>query len=207
MAMAYNYLEEMMQAVFQSCMSMDSEYSERLFHKLNNRDRIDMLSAAIKSSRFHRDAKERLSYLLQCYDICTENRNILMHAAFRETFADMLHLGKRSSNNPKVENAFRISLAELRRIAEEICEQTSYATDLYYWVSVRKVFPPSYRNSLKTPPLSKLSAYPNLVRILQGVPDFGTTLPERPRKPHKLTPYLPPKAGTVVPFPPRPSRA
>jgi hypothetical protein len=185
--LAYNWLEEGLDYIFQICMPVEKEFSQRLFHKMNNRDRIDLLSAIVKSSRFHADAKDRLNYLIQCYDICTENRNILLHASFQEAYAGVLHLAKRSKNDPIKRNRFKIPLADLRRVAEEMHELYSFTLDLMVWLQFRKAFHSKYRNSLKIPPLNEIP-YPKMRHVLEAVPDFGTTLPQKPRKPHKLTP-------------------
>jgi hypothetical protein len=189
-----------MDGVFQFCMPTDKDYSQRLFHKLNNRDRIDLLTAVINSSGFHADAIDNLNHLLRCYDICTENRNILMHAAFRETHKDVLHLVKKSSNSPTIENEFRIPLAELREVADQISSLISYAADLTIWVGIRKGLPAKYLGSLKMPPVNKIKSK-NLREVLQIVPEFAT-LPKKPPKPRKLTPYQPatnPKGATLPP--------
>lgn len=184
--LAYNHLESYLSLVFQACMPTKDDFSERLFHKLNNRDRIDLLSAIVRSSQFHDEAKDRLIHLLHCYDICTENRNILLHATFDESYADVLHLSKRSSNDPAVQNRFKVPLAELRIVAEQMHTISDYILALLLWVTVRKGLPASYKRSLSIPPTERIR-YPNLRRVLEAVPAIAT-LPEKPPKPRRLTP-------------------
>jgi hypothetical protein len=188
--LAYNNLESYLDLIFQACMPTEKSFSERLFHKLNNRDRIDLLLAVIRSSRFHPQAKDRLNHLLQCYAICTENRNILSHATSEEAYAGVFHLSKRSANDPAVTNRFKIPLADLRLVAEQIHEISEYMTQLLFWLMVRSGLPGSYKSSLLIPPLEKITR-PNLRRVLQAVPEIAT-LPEKPPKPRRLIPSTPP---------------
>jgi len=57
-----------MDLIFQICMPTEKTFSQRLFHKMGNRDRIDMLSAIVKSSQFHPKAKDCLNHLLHCFE-------------------------------------------------------------------------------------------------------------------------------------------
>lgn len=188
--LAYNNLESYLDLIFQFCMPTDKDFSERLFHKLNNKDRIDLLVAVIRSSHFHPQAKDRLNHLLQCYGICTENRNILLHATSEEAYAGVFHLSKRSANDPAVTNRFKIPLADLRLVAEQIHEISEYVIQLLFWLTVRKGLPGSYRGSLLIQPLEKITRS-TLRRVLQAVPEIAT-LPEKPPKPRRLVPSAPP---------------
>lgn len=75
----YNLLQTMMERIFEASAPLESDYAKLLFHRLNNRERIDLFSAFIRKNE--RDEKAR-DVMLECilhYDVCTENRNILMH--------------------------------------------------------------------------------------------------------------------------------
>lgn len=185
--LAYNFLQDGRDYLFQTCMPTERGVSQRLFHILNNRERIELFAAVVKSSKFHPEAKDRLNYLIQCFDICTDNRNILLHAMSYESYADEIHFGKRSSNNPSTENRFKIQSTALRSVADEIHSLIGYQQELLVWIEFRKHFPSKYRGSLKTPPLNEIRA-PKLKHVLRAVPGFGTTLPVKPLKPRKLTP-------------------
>jgi hypothetical protein len=82
--LVYNYLQEAFTLLFTLCMPTRSDFSEALFHKLNNRDRINLLYAVIDKNEMEEDVREALHYGLLCYDVCTENRNILMHTLRRD---------------------------------------------------------------------------------------------------------------------------
>ena len=50
------------------------------FHRSNNRDRVDLLTAVVNKNEPDDGIRERVLWALQCFDICTANRNVLMHA-------------------------------------------------------------------------------------------------------------------------------
>ena len=78
--LAYNLLESMAERVFKRCAPLDSlNFAKGLFHKLTNRDRIDLLKAFVNKNESAPDVRDALLHFVLCYDICTENRNILMH--------------------------------------------------------------------------------------------------------------------------------
>ncbi len=84
-SLAYNLLEDMMGMIFTSSMPTKTAFSEGLFQKLNNRDRMNFLKAVIDHNEKHEPAKSAFLYLITCFDICTENRNILMHVIVEVT--------------------------------------------------------------------------------------------------------------------------
>jgi hypothetical protein len=203
--LAYNSLEASMGGIFQFVMSTEKTFSQRLFHKLNNRDRIDLLTAVVKAAGFHATAKDHLIHLIHGYEICTENRNILMHSTFQDTYQGVLHLSKRSSNNPSIENKFQIPLADLRAVADQVHQFNHFALDLMFWIGMRKAFPARYRRTLTTPRPDEVK-YPNARKILEAVPEIGA-LPDKPPKPRTLTPHpLPAGPKGAIPLP-RSSRA
>jgi hypothetical protein len=93
--LVFNYLEESIGGVFNETMPTNITFSERLYHKLNNRDRIDLLTAIIQESDKETDIKDALLHLLNCYEICSGNRNILLHAILESADADILNLSKK----------------------------------------------------------------------------------------------------------------
>src|ERR1700733_3809812 len=56
----YNFLENMMERLFQRCAPLESQYAQLLFHQLNNRERIDLLSAFIRTNEKDEKAKDAL---------------------------------------------------------------------------------------------------------------------------------------------------
>jgi hypothetical protein len=159
--LAYNYCEETAGLLFARCMTTDQQFSTKLFHKLNNRTRIDLLTAIISQNEKNEAVKSALFQFLVAYDICTDNRNILMHAILEDAGADLLKLSKRASNDPAREIHFSVPLTELRQLAQEISDTFVFGLKLEVWMTHR----------------------------IRG--DASDALPEIPPKPRKLTPSPP----------------
>ena len=98
-SLMYNYLEEIFGFVFQCSVPADANYLEFLFHQLNNRERADMLSAIVQFGENDAAALDHQLYAIRCFDICTDNRNIVLHAA-PDITAETFRLSKRARNNP-----------------------------------------------------------------------------------------------------------
>ncbi|QIG95480.1 MULTISPECIES: hypothetical protein [unclassified Bradyrhizobium] len=157
----FNYLEEGIGTIFKAVMPTDTDFSNRLYHKLNNRDRIDLLSAIAKTTC--RDGvQEEIIYLLNCYEICTENRNILQHAILESADEDIISLSKKATRDPNRQNEFRIPLTELRGVADDMAELFVYTMRLQAMIDAR--------------------ADPSTTASLAASPD-------RPPKPSILIPY------------------
>lgn len=184
----YNMLESVMSHLFVVTAPLPDEYALRLFHNLNNRDRIDLLSAFVRKNEIDPIVADALLHCILCYDICTENRNILMHSTYFEMYPSdtkttaPTRLVKRASKDPKRELHFDVPLAELRYIADKIAEIFVYARELYGFTFRRK-----HRAFLGAEPLQ------------------SSALPDKPPKPRILIPYQPGAVRKGVPPPPPPS--
>jgi hypothetical protein len=126
--LAYNLLQSAMEWMFVFSMPFERDYSKRLFHHLNNRDRIDLLTAHVTKNE--KDYLDQILYCILCYDICTENRNILMHVTIHEVDIrdpDTFRLTKSASNDPLKQLDFRVTLSDLRSLADETMGVWFYA--------------------------------------------------------------------------------
>lgn len=174
----YNMLEEMFGFVFMSSFPANGEYSEFLFHKLSNRERVDMLTAFINFGELNQEVKDRLLYAIRCFDICTNNRNIVLHATSDSDPSQAFRLSKRARNNPSQTNFYQVPLETLRRVADDAAEAFNYWAKLFYWLTERRASP-------KRP----------------------LPLPDKPPQPYRLSPSRPAAADANMPLPPPPSEA
>jgi hypothetical protein len=177
----YNYLEEGIGNIFQKTMPTDSVFSEKLYHKLNNRDRTDLLSAIIKKSDRADDIKDAILYLLNSYSICTENRNILLHAILEGADTEILSLSKKASQDPTRENQFRIPLADLRLVADQMSEAFLYALQIHTAISARE-------NRRPRASAASDSFFRDVMSGINGVIQGFESLPDKPPKPRALVP-------------------
>ena len=168
--LAYNYFEETIGLLFTRTMPTEEAFSARLYQRMNNRDRIDLLSAIVSAASIDEEIKDGLKYVILCYDICTDNRNILSHAILESSDADIIELSKKAARDPTRLTQFKVPLEDLRRFAEDTGNCFTYALRLSLTISARAA-PQDARGS---------------------IPDWHFSLPSKPQKPSKLTPHLPP---------------
>src|ERR1700722_11473201 len=95
-ALVYNFLEGMMSNVFEHYMPVGKAYARKLFSTMSNQDRMVLLIEVVKEAEKDDDTLEAILYCIDCFHICTDNRNILAHSTYFNLDASMTLLVKRS---------------------------------------------------------------------------------------------------------------
>lgn len=190
-SLMYNFLEDPIGTIFTIYMPTKSDFAEGLYHKLNNRDRVDLLMAIIEQNEQNQEAKSALLHLIRCFDICTENRNVLAHVIVEAAHSGTggFPLSKKARNDPRRTIKFRITVTELRQMADEMMVTFDYATRLAFWFMQRS------RPDLN---LAKAMGWPD--------PPAPAPLPNKPPKPRRLIPSQPQANREGDPLPPSPSQ-
>jgi hypothetical protein len=184
-SLMHNFLQEALELLFRLCMPTERDFSTTLFHNLNNRDRLDLVKAIIDNNETEGDVKEALLSSILHYDICTESRNVLMHANFEISDLEIFQFSKRASKQPlKKPNAYRIPTADLRRIADEMDTTFSFILDLHRWLMQSRA---DSARPLGSP------------TILMGNGE-RPPLPKTPPKPRSLTKFEPPEVPEGEPL-------
>ena len=168
----YNLLESVMSHLFVILAPLPEDYALRFFHNLNNRDRIDLLSAFVRKNEKDLIVADAVLHCILCYGICTENRNILMHSIYFDMSTiepGATRLVKRASKDPRREIHFDVPLKELRDVADTIADVFVYAREIGAFISRRR-----HRAWLGT-----------------TEPLQSSALPDKPPKPRTLTPDQP----------------
>jgi hypothetical protein len=190
----YNMLESVMDNVFVCCAPLKAEDAKVLFHKMNNRDRVDLLTDFVAHNEKDAQVKSIILHCARCYDICTENRNILMHAIYfnPNLKADQTPiLVKRAKKDPLREVHYDVPLSDLRIFADDMVKSFKLAIELYGFLARR-----NFLNAL--PPTNPATGYPKI---------GPNPLPEIPQKPRRLTPYQAQVNRKGDLSPPQPSRS
>ena len=177
MTLAYNLLESEIHELFTLCAPLDYTFSANLAHRSNNRELIDLFTALVRRNEKEPTLREALLHCLKCYDICTENRNILMHV---EIDVEEFKFRKRASKDASRPVQYEVPIPKLRLVAEQTGLIFVYAFDIAEFM-LRKLSP---------------SERPRAPALEQR------ELPGKPQKPYKLTPSELPKAGIAVPSQP-----
>lgn len=196
--LAYNFLEDTFENIFQEMLPTKAEFSKRFFHALNNRNRIDLVKALISESAYD-DAKDAITHFVKAFDILTEDRNIIMHSVGFSNEANIIELLKKTSHNPTKLAQFAVPDSDLRKIADQMVDYVVYGERLKSWLQIKKKPETTGMNTLQLLSLGTQDQIEKAKAVL-------STLPEKPLPPHKLTPYRPPEDQTGASPPPRSSR-
>jgi hypothetical protein len=171
-ALGYNLAEQVFEQIFCLIVPLSINNAQRWFHSLNNRDRIDLVCSLSRNNEHNKKVRESILFAMHYYDVCTENRNIILHSVGYGSRKKPigLKLTKVASKDPTRIIEFHLSLSEIRLVADQMYEGFLYMWRLYGFLEGR------YRKYATTSVL-----FPN------------ASLPDKLLKPRKLTPYQPPK--------------
>jgi hypothetical protein len=182
----YNFLESQMERLFERSAPLEPKYAELLFHRLNNREKADLFSAFVRANEKDEKAKDALLECILHFDICTDNRNILMHVISDgiSEATGMARFTKRASQNPTRKIEFHVPIDDLRAVADQLAQTIRFAFSLSSFLYFRHSPQNKTEETLRIGPLP---------------------LPGIPPKPRKLTPHQRPAAPKGAPLPPQPS--
>ena len=166
----YNEIERAFGSLFKSLTPLDGNIGEAIYSRLTNKERADVMRLVTLRYAADQDLADAINHAILCFNICTENRNILMHLVHDRIDEQLnIHASKKSSAHKDA--FYEISLTKVRQIAEDMHATLTYVVDLLMFV-VRRLGDPDGEN------LDFLG--PN-------------TLPKRPAQPSTLIPLQLPK--------------
>jgi hypothetical protein len=131
-ALTSSMMEEALSQLLMHFLPMQEKTAITMIHKMKINNRVDLLrSLAEERSAELKDKKEHILYALTCFNICAENRNILVHCIHESTdhATKSMSISKRSKK-PFVVLNFQLSLNDLRKCAEEIANTVNFILDL-----------------------------------------------------------------------------
>jgi len=133
-ALNASMLEESLFLLLLTYLPIQRESATRLIGDMNNRDRSDWFRALIETNEKTPDMADRMIHAILCFDICIDNRNMLIHAlhAGTDKLTATMRLTKRARSNPLREIRFEVSIAALRKIADEIGSTLNYMLDWWF---------------------------------------------------------------------------
>jgi len=121
---------ENMIGTFSSVLRPLIQICEVALSQIQQQGRIDLLRAFVRHNEEDKENRDAILYCVSCYDICTENRNILMHSTYFDT-GKAVKLVKRKKKTPHGELHFSVPLTDLRRLADEIASVFVYAVGVF----------------------------------------------------------------------------
>jgi hypothetical protein len=159
-------LEELIVMLLVQRLPMPRHTSIPLVQALSNRERLEWLRALMETDEKDTAVKELLVHAILCFDICMDNRNMLMHALYEGTdqATARIKLSKKARSDPLREIKFQVSLAELRKTAVEMGETVNFMIELWNHVRWRQT-KPHVEYELPLPPLPQKPARPDRLTI------------------------------------------
>lgn len=134
-------------------------------HHLNNSVRLDLLRELAKEQSS--GEAEHILHAVKCFDVCTENRNILMHAMIREPMAP--HEGytarKKHSAKPGVEVSFDLPIETLGKAAENTAAAHSFI--FFLWAYFGMAAHPPWAEEFERMSLPEKPDLPSKLNSLQ----------------------------------------
>lgn len=137
-AMNAAMMEEALTLLLAHFMGLPHDIAIPLIHKMAVGDRTHLVKKIAEAREEElADLSEHLEFAVKCFDICIQNRNILVHAVYVKVdeMSQTVTVSKRSRKNPAREFKLNLHLSDLRRSAEEIANTVNYLLDLWFILS------------------------------------------------------------------------
>jgi len=130
-ALEYGKLEGALQSLFSAATLMQAIHLSSLFYRLSNNARWEALHELAERTELTKELKAQIKYFVECFRVCAENRNQIMHASVGGEYHDVrvnergLILSKYSKAGKRLICSAR--LKDLRKVADEIHELMGFA--------------------------------------------------------------------------------
>lgn len=170
-SLLYNQLERRLASIFAEYLGIDSPQCDAIFARLTNKDRSDTLRDLVPIKEGNAATQDRALFAVKCYDICTENRNILSHVihdSVDATTRDMIATKWKRDTADDV--LYRLPLAALRTFADEMARVTEFVNELAAHLFWRRFQQTGYADAPFAPthvPLPEKPPQPNKLSLLQ----------------------------------------
>lgn len=121
-AINYNTLEHALFVLLREYLGVYPSIHAYVFQSLNLHSTLTLFKMSVELHEKDDSLRERLVAFCPLFGTCFANRNLLMHANAREADAtdELLALAKRSKNKPHIFNDMKLTLPELRHVADDM---------------------------------------------------------------------------------------
>ena len=160
----FNFLEAQPDSLLACYLDMPANARHLLYYRMTNRERTDLVLEIAEAREKRPEVLDCIRHGLKCFDICVENRNILVHAQHEasELAQEGFQARKRSADNPSRIVHFDLPLSRLRKAVDDMAQVSVFLALLTWFIE----------NPGGHPEISFLQP----------------TLPAKPAQPSKLTP-------------------
>jgi hypothetical protein len=134
----FNDLEFQLFGIFMRALGLRGTNAQRVFFALSNHERIDLIRRAMETEQ-DSDLKDLVSHFLDCFAIAADNRNLLAHSNLygAESDSESAMFGKGSKREPSSIGYVKMTVDELRRVADEIHEVANYCGRIDLWFAAK----------------------------------------------------------------------
>jgi hypothetical protein len=174
----FSFYEHAMIVFFE--MYLPKHMAKFMFDNLHNRNRTELVRELLRTYEANPIIVEHIEHSITHYSMCVQNRHTLLHSrpGISEMFGNVLSLEKQSHKNPNTLQKYQLSLEDLRQTADEMQQGIDYVLSIWrYWAA--------------------------RIQLAGGQKFFSGTptasLPEKPPKPHIVSPHQPPSAREEPP--------
>lgn len=140
-ALRYNQMEMLLYSFMRMYFDGDGEVCAQIFMALHNRARVNLITTLLQTET-DAEVRNAIAYALECFDLCVENRSLLMHGfPPGGNEEDALVLLKSTSNKPTKLNTYRFELAEMQAATLELSRVHEFIIGLNFYLRARVKYP------------------------------------------------------------------
>ncbi len=166
-ATLYNQMEFSLFCLLMDYTKLSSETTQWLIANISNNLRLELLRRCVGENESDPTTKDHVHHYAACFDICTENRNFLMHSmSSKPNDNASLSFMKASRNDPKKVNHINLCLEDIRCVADDIANTMTFGGLLHIYFAFRD--------------------FPQSPEFSEEMRRTYSTLPKRPQLPSKL---------------------
>lgn len=181
-SLLWNMIEDSLAYLLGRYLRLGSESANALFGMLGNRARVDLLSFISEKEEKDSEMLDKVRHLVRCFNICRDNRNIVVHSSVRLSASlQPEDTVKRSGSSPGRFVSYGYDLGQITQVRRDM-------DNLLWFVSVLTAT--WFLNSIdemETEIGVRAEAQPPL------------PLPDKPPLPRMLTPILRPSSAAPPP--------
>lgn len=120
MTLGWNGTEQMMRRILAHYMSLPDSRIAEIYESIGNMTATDILTAYVEAVESEPPVRSGMVSAIRSFNICRENRNVLVHAESRMQINEDIFQVAKKANRKSHENYYNLDLATLRHICEDI---------------------------------------------------------------------------------------
>lgn len=160
-ALLYNRLEVGLYSFLSFYLADKPETAMQIWISLHNRERVDLIKT-MAAEYDDEDAVEVVGHAMLHFDLCCENRNLLLHAIPFQQDEQSVVLIKTTSKLPKQMSAYLFTLEETRAAVLDAAASVQFQIAALGWLMWRREHPDALYPPLHIPAAPRALSLPAL---------------------------------------------